>query len=172
MAKIMQPSDQLLTRVGVRAPGAQQLSGPSAIGNIGRRPRDARNEACFRIVAASCPAWNRCFASGYTFPSGATFAHPLIETWNGGTWTTQHPVETPAPHSGDSLQHVSCVSRSHCESVGYSFVPHVSNSDQTLAEMWNGHVWTFSAASLRDLWRNRGDRRGHRVIMRGCVDAR
>ncbi len=94
------------------------------------------------FLGASCPAWNRCFASGYTFPSGATFAHPLIETWNGRTWTTQHPVQTFAPHNADLLLHVSCVTRSHCETVGFRFDPRVRNSDLTLAEMWNGHHWT------------------------------
>jgi hypothetical protein len=48
---------------------------------------------------------------------------------------------TPAPHSGDVLTHVSCVTRSDCEALGYSFVPNASNSDKTLAEMWNGHHW-------------------------------
>jgi len=93
------------------------------------------------FIGASCPALSRCFAVGYTFPSGATFAHPLIETWNGSTWTTQRAVQTPAPRSGDSLQHVSCVTRSSCEAVGFRFVPGVSNSERTLAEIWNGHQW-------------------------------
>ena len=94
------------------------------------------------FLGASCPAPDRCFASGYTFPSKNTFAHPLIETWNGRFWTTQHSVETAAPHSGDILPHVSCVSRSRCETVGYSFRPGVNNTDRTLAERWNGHRWT------------------------------
>jgi hypothetical protein len=99
------------------------------------------------FFGASCPAWNRCFASGYTFPAGATFAHPLIEAWNGRSWTTQHPVQTPAPHSGDVLMHVSCVTRSDCEAVGFRFNPHASNSDRTLAEMWNGHRWAVQTTA-------------------------
>jgi len=93
------------------------------------------------FLGVSCPAPNRCFASGYTFPSKTTFAHPLIETWNGRFWTTQHPVETRAPRRGDILPHVSCVSRSHCETVGFSFRPGVKNTDRTLAETWNGRRW-------------------------------
>ena len=99
------------------------------------------------FLGASCPVSNRCFASGYTFPAGSTFAHPLIETWNGRTWATQRPVQTPAPHSGDSLQHVSCFSQLVCAAVGYRFVPGVSNSDQTLAEIWNGHHWTVQTTA-------------------------
>jgi hypothetical protein len=35
----------------------------------------------------------------------------------------------------------------------------------------NARFVTSTAASLRDLWRNRGEQYGHRVIMQGCVDA-
>ena len=94
------------------------------------------------FIGVSCPAPGRCVAAGATFPSKTGFAHPLIESWNGLTWTTQHPVQTLAPHSGDVLQHVSCATQTDCEAVGYSFVPGRSNSDKTLAELWNGHKWT------------------------------
>jgi len=99
------------------------------------------------FFGVSCPASNRCFASGDTFPSGTALAHPLIETWNGRSWTTQHPVQTQAPHSGDVLLHVSCVFRSRCEAVGFRFNPNVRNSDRTLAEMWNGHRWTVQTTA-------------------------
>jgi hypothetical protein len=94
------------------------------------------------FFGTSCPALDRCFASGDTFPSPTTFARPLIESWNGRTWATGHPVQTSAPNSGDVLVHVSCVTRADCEAVGFSFVPGVSKSDRTLAEFWNGHRWT------------------------------
>lgn len=99
------------------------------------------------FLGTSCPALNRCFASGYTFPSGSHFAHPLIETWNGRFWTIQHSVETSAPRSGDILPHVSCSRRTDCEVVGFSFRPRVANSDRTLAEMWNGHRWKIQATT-------------------------
>jgi len=97
------------------------------------------------FLGVSCPARNHCFAAGYTFSAGGTFSLPLIEAWNGRTWTTQHPVQTPAPNSGGDLQHVSCVTQNNCEAVGFSFDPSVSNSAQTLAEKWNGHGWTVQA---------------------------
>ena len=93
------------------------------------------------FFGVSCPALTRCFASGNTFPSKTTFARPLIERWNGKTWMALDPARTSAPHSGDVLQHVSCVSQSHCETVGFSFIPGASHSDRTLAELWNGHRW-------------------------------
>ena len=94
------------------------------------------------FIGVSCPAENRCFASGDTFPSRTAFARPLMEKWNGRTWTTQHPVETAAPASADSLQHVSCVTQSDCEAVGSSWNPSDTSLEQTLAENWNGQKWT------------------------------
>ncbi|HEY2638792.1 MAG TPA: hypothetical protein VGI66_02755 [Streptosporangiaceae bacterium] len=99
------------------------------------------------FLGASCPTRNRCFAAGYTFPSPTTFARPLIETWNGLTWTTQHAVQTAAPRAGDVMAHVSCVNRSDCVAAGDRFKPSVSNNTQTLAEMWNGHRWTVQATA-------------------------
>jgi hypothetical protein len=91
------------------------------------------------LIGASCPTANRCFASGYTFPSTRSYAHQLIEAWNGHTWTTQHPAQTAG--YGGSLQHVSCVSPVLCEAVGLAFFPNVSNSDQAITEVWKGHNW-------------------------------
>jgi hypothetical protein len=92
------------------------------------------------FFAASCPAANRCFASGFTFPSIRSYAHQLIETWNGRTWTTQRPAQTAG--LGGSLQGISCVSAVSCETAGFAFSPGVSNSDEAITEVWDGHSWT------------------------------
>jgi len=100
------------------------------------------------FTGVSCPARNRCFASGATFRRSLTgIAQPLIEPWNGPTWTAQHPHRHGAPRHGDFLEHVSCVTRSRCEAVGFRFNPHVRSSDQTLAEIWNGHHWTVQTTA-------------------------
>lgn len=105
-----------------------------------------RREPSF-FIGVSCPARSRCFASGFTFPAALNFARPLIETWNGRTWTTQRPARTSAPRAGDELQHVSCVRRTLCEAVGFRDRPGVANSDQTLAEVYNGHHWTVQTTA-------------------------
>jgi len=87
----------------------------------------------------SCPAAGRCFAAGYTWPSLTGHAHQLIETWNGGSWATQQPAETAG--LGGNLMHVSCVTATSCEAVGYSYGPGKSNSDAAITEVWNGHHW-------------------------------
>jgi hypothetical protein len=88
---------------------------------------------------ASCPTAGQCFATGYTFPSVSGYAHQLIETWNGNTWTTQQPAQTAG--LGGELEHVSCVSATFCETVGYAFLPSVSKSDMAITEVWDGHHW-------------------------------
>lgn len=87
----------------------------------------------------SCPSAGQCFATGYTYPSVTGYAHQLIETRNGRTWTTQQPAQTTG--LGGNLMHVSCVSATFCEAVGYSYIPGKSNSDAAITEVWNGHRW-------------------------------
>ncbi len=99
------------------------------------------------FIGVSCSALTHCFASGSTFPGAINTAHPLIEAWNGRTWTAQHPVQTAAPHNGDVLLHVSCVTRSDCEAVGFRDHPSANGSDLTLAEGWNGHHWTVQTTA-------------------------
>jgi hypothetical protein len=98
-----------------------------------------RRRAPSVFIGVSCPAANRCFASGYTFPSIRSYAHQLIETWNGRTWTAQRPAQTAG--LGGSLPHVSCVSVVTCETVGYAFFPNAPNSNEAITEVWNGHRW-------------------------------
>ena len=115
--------------------------------NGGKWHVSALRRSSSAFVGASCPARSRCFASGYTFPGRSTFAIPLIETWNGRSWATQHAVQTIAPYSGGYLEHVSCVTQSDCEAVGARFDPSVNNRQQTLAEMWNGQHWTLQTTA-------------------------
>jgi hypothetical protein len=88
--------------------------------------------------SVSCPAAGRCFASGYTWPSLTGYAHQLIETWNGHAWDLQQPAE--AAGVAGTLTHVSCVSATSCESVGFSFSTK-ANSDAAISEGWNGSHW-------------------------------
>ena len=99
------------------------------------------------FIGVSCPSPTHCFASGDTFPAALNAARPLIEFWNGRTWTNQDAAQTFRPRNGNVLQHVSCATRLRCEAVGFRYDPGVSNSDQTLAEMWNGNTWTVQGTA-------------------------
>jgi hypothetical protein len=91
------------------------------------------------FLGVSCPAANRCVASGYTYPSVTGHSYQLIEVWNGSAWTTQGAAQTAG--LGGVLQHVSCVSATLCEAVGYDYYPTTANSDVAISEAWNGSSW-------------------------------
>jgi hypothetical protein len=82
----------------------------------------------------SCPGIGKCFAGGWTG------GNPLIEKWNGRTWVTQRVSNTSInPYA--VLQHVSCVSATNCQAVGYSYRLSAPTGDLPLAEAWDGHQW-------------------------------
>jgi hypothetical protein len=96
----------------------------------------ARNSA--GLMGVSCPVAGRCFAAGFSGTRG------LIEAWNGTSWTVQNSPATTGAFAADGLQHVSCVTATECEAVGYRYNPKVKASNRTfrtLAQMWDGHHW-------------------------------
>jgi hypothetical protein len=88
----------------------------------------------------SCLTANACIAVGQS-ANGASTAL-LAESWNGSSWTIQ---ATPSPGSATSSQlaGVSCVSSTACTAVG-AYV-NASNVTLTLAEFWNGTIWTIQS---------------------------
>jgi len=81
------------------------------------------------LSATSCSSATACTAVGSS--SGG----PLVERWDGSTWTTQ---TTPSPSGGD-LNAVSCASATSCTAVGHN------GTEATLAEFWDGSTWTIQA---------------------------
>jgi hypothetical protein len=83
------------------------------------------------LSSVSCPMATSCVAVG------AVNGKPLIQHWNGSTWTV---VFNPAGAKAGSLADVSCAAVNRCVAVG-------SSSDQTLLiEHWDGRKWTIKAA--------------------------
>jgi hypothetical protein len=95
--------------------------------------------SCSAFTGVSCPVLSRCAAAGWIGQ------FPLIEGWNGRTCVTQHAVRAGAPDTGDLFAHGSCVTASHCEAVGFSYHRGVANAGQTLAEVWDSHIWALQA---------------------------
>lgn len=78
----------------------------------------------------SCPQPSVCFAVGSSFQGT-----PLIELWNGTSWSTQ-----PSPPDVlGSLEDVSCSGLLACTAVGYARPD--PNTFATLAERWDGSGW-------------------------------
>ncbi|MGE5336035.1 MAG: hypothetical protein ACM3JL_01265, partial [Nitrososphaerota archaeon] len=88
------------------------------------------------LSGVSCSAVTACTAVGsYRDASGLT--RPLVERWNGVTWSEQTPWSPAQASAG--LDGVSCVGPGNCTAVGdyQSGVPYVP-----LAEHWNGTSWS------------------------------
>jgi hypothetical protein len=89
------------------------------------------------LEGVSCTAANACTAVGFGGSASA-----LVEDWNGSTWSL---VSTPPTSSGSlsQLLGVSCTAANACVAAG----SYELGADQylTLAEAWNGSVWSIQA---------------------------
>ncbi len=80
------------------------------------------------LGGVSCPRPNFCFAVGGT-GSGSS-STPLIELWNGTSWSHQPGPAVP----GGALRAVSCSGLLACTAIG-------NDATGTLAERWDGTGW-------------------------------
>jgi hypothetical protein len=69
------------------------------------------------FAAVSCPAARSCYAVGDYTPKGSNAVVPLIEHWNGATWSKQN-APVPAGTTFAELAAVSCPSGKFCAAVG------------------------------------------------------
>jgi hypothetical protein len=89
----------------------------------------------------SCTSPNSCVAVG-SFNDSIGTTETLAEAWNGKAWSTQTmPVPTGASYR--DLSGISCISPAACTAVGNYY--NSSGADVTLAEAWNGKVWSVEA---------------------------
>jgi hypothetical protein len=93
-----------------------------------------------RVPSTEYCAAGACEAIGYQASSSSS--GPLAEAWNGTAWAAQ---VTPLPASAvaGSLAGVSCTSADACTAAGYYF--NASETELTLAEVWNGTSWTVQS---------------------------
>jgi hypothetical protein len=87
----------------------------------------------------SCTAENACLAVG-EYKNGAGRFRAFAERWDGTNWAIVSTARPPGVTSS-ALASVSCVSQSACTAAGeYAASRH---GVRTLAERWDGTVWTF-----------------------------
>ncbi len=97
-----------------------------------------------QLNGVSCPSTSACTAVGYS-ENGSGTKKPLVERWDGGTWTVQS-APNPGGTSGSRLLAVSCATTDSCTAVGFN---HAVEEETTLAERWNGIEWqTVSTVEL------------------------
>lgn len=85
----------------------------------------------------SCASKSLCFAVGYDGPY-VPHGRPLIERWNGSSWSVEHTPNVGAAING-LLRDVSCPIPSLCFAVG-QYAPSSGNG-QGLIERWDGSSW-------------------------------
>jgi hypothetical protein len=102
-------------------------------------PKAPKGGWATQLHGVSCKSATACVAVGvYLNRTGTTV--PLIETWNGKTWTSS-TTAMPKGSIGGQLFDVSCAAAKSCVAVGGYFT---QAGGATLAESWNGAKWTLS----------------------------
>lgn len=95
------------------------------------------------LLGSTCANALQCWAVGISLGNlggpGPSSASPLIEDWNGTTWTL---VPMPLPGGeGGGLFDATCVNGSDCWAVGAVVGSDTGNPTGTLIEQWNGTSW-------------------------------
>jgi hypothetical protein len=90
------------------------------------------------LDGVSCSAaGSACTAVGsYRGSEGAY--HPLIERWNGSSWSLQSAPNPTEGSAQNAMLGVSCAGASSCMAVGEA-------AGKPVAEAWNGSEWSLSA---------------------------
>ncbi len=90
------------------------------------------------LASVSCGSASACVAVGYS----GVLNQSISEVRDGSTWTIQ-PIPNPEELGASDLYGVSCTSPTSCTAVG--FFLDTSYVDTTLAEEWDGTVWTIQS---------------------------
>lgn len=96
-----------------------------------------------QLNAVTCSSTISCRAAGSYSTASGTF--PLVELWNGTSWTIQ---ATPSPSGASEtvLNGISCPSgTSVCTAVGYAISGGVMTA---VAERWDGAFWSLQSVPL------------------------
>ncbi len=96
------------------------------------------------LLGSTCANALQCWAVGITLGnlggSGPSTASPLMEAWNGTTWTLA-PMPLPDGEGG-GLFDATCINGSDCWAVGAVVGSGTGNPTGTLIEQWNGTSWS------------------------------
>jgi hypothetical protein len=100
------------------------------------------------LASVSCASATECVAVGSSgigsSDSGSTTIMPLVERWNGTSWSIQ-PVPAPGGVTRSLLLSVSCPSTSFCVASGDLYDPFVHPlSGPAFIDMWDGTRWSQS----------------------------
>ncbi len=97
------------------------------------------------LLGTACPSGSDCLAVGVTLGdlnSPTTVPTPIIDNWNGSSWTYGTGAPLPSGLEG-ALFDVTCVNTADCWAVGTETQAGGNgNSTGALVENWNGAAWS------------------------------
>jgi hypothetical protein len=70
------------------------------------------------LRSVSCPSTTACVAVGYYYDESQAKNRPLVERWNGSTWTAESAPSPVEGGAGNAMLDVSCISATYCVTVG------------------------------------------------------
>ena len=130
----------LLVGAGVVAAAGAQ-SAAAAGWSIDQVPQLAHSSDA-ELSGVSCISRIDCVAVGQSVVPSTDEPIPVVEHWNGSSWSNEH---APLPRRSDSsggLSGVSCISSTACIAVGFRY-SETSGDLGSLAERWNGSSWSI-----------------------------
>jgi len=143
---------QLSELSGVSCPAVNQCA---AVGNSAMAKRWdgakwslaplAASTSFSSLSSVACPAATRCFAVGSAVPLLAGSSKPLIERWDGSTWSVMPSAGIPGTDVDAFLTSISCLTPTDCTAVG-AYVTGSSSRQLALIEHWNGAKWARVAS--------------------------
>ena len=92
--------------------------------------------AASRFTSVSCAGPGACVAAGDVGSYPDTY--PLVESWNGSTWTEQRTAELPIQDQGPDSQGITCVTEATCVLAGG-----LAYYRGYFFERWNAGAWTL-----------------------------
>lgn len=98
-----------------------------------------------RFTAVSCVLASDCTAFG-TGHSATVFDTPLVEHWDGASWTVQ-AIPVPVHSTAAGLNGGTCVSDTNCTATGWN-APSRHGPAVPLIEHWDGTSWKVMHAPL------------------------
>lgn len=98
------------------------------------------------LAGVSCTNENNCVAVGHYLNEDGT-SLTLVESWNGSAWSIiPSPDVASQDNYSNSLVGISCTGATSCLAVGSTASGGDQDGDQTLAEIWDGAIWTISTS--------------------------
>ncbi len=91
------------------------------------------------LEGVSCTE-NHCTAVGEWYKKKPPENFPLVESWNGTSWSIE-PTPNPSGATSSGLQGVSCTAADKCKAVGMYTLS--NGNEPTLVESWNGTSWSI-----------------------------